>query len=55
MESDDDYSRRLRIYRPFFQATPQRLLDVLNGPRESHRCKRRADFRPRLHPTFQRR
>lgn len=32
MEGDDDYRRRLRIYRPFFQATPQRLLDVLNGP-----------------------
>lgn len=31
MESDDDYRRRLRIYRPFFQATPQALLDALNG------------------------
>lgn len=34
MESDDDYRRRLRIYRPFFQATPPRLLDALNGPGE---------------------
>lgn len=35
MESDDDYRRRLRIYRPFFQSTPQRLLDTLNGPGKS--------------------
>lgn len=32
MESDDDYRRRLAIYRRSFQATPQRVRDALNGP-----------------------
>jgi hypothetical protein len=32
MERDDDYRRRLAIYRRFSQSTPQRVLDILNGP-----------------------
>ena len=32
MESDDDYRRRLSIYRRFSQSTPSRVLDILNGP-----------------------
>jgi hypothetical protein len=32
MEGDDDYRRRLALYRPFSQSTPQRVRNVLNGP-----------------------
>jgi hypothetical protein len=31
-ESDDDYARRLGIYRGFLLSSPQRMLDALNGP-----------------------
>jgi hypothetical protein len=31
-ESDDDYRRRLGLYRPFLMATRSRVLELLNGP-----------------------
>jgi hypothetical protein len=34
LESDDDYARRLSIYRPFLLSSPQRMLEMLNGTGE---------------------